>query len=269
MKENIFNIQRFAQGDAPMQSTSGESLPYDAGTADLGAENTAPEKVDQGNKSFDDLIRGEYKQEYGKRVEAVVKKRLRDHLETKQKLKEASDALDDIRAELGVTSSDPREILNALRGRADNDAVQVEAQGADPKKEEGRDTAGDSPLLSRAFSMLAMSVEQAKEYFPSFDAVNELRDPFFLGLVKLCGGDMKRAYEMKYHDMILTSLIGHATRTAKQQLAQSVSAAGQRPPEGAAQGESAVSFITDPKSLSKTQRAEIKRRVRKGERVIW
>ena len=70
----------------------------DIETATTGEVQEAVQTPDAGEnkKSFDELIEGDYRREYGEKVEAIVKSRLKNHTETKAKLGELTDDERDI-----------------------------------------------------------------------------------------------------------------------------------------------------------------------------
>ena len=88
----------------------------DIETATTGEVQEAVQTPDAGEnkKSFDELIEGDYRREYGEKVEAIVKSRLKNHTETKAKLGELTDMIVTLGQDMGMDSSDPREIITQL-----------------------------------------------------------------------------------------------------------------------------------------------------------
>ncbi len=116
---------------------------------------------------------------------------------------------------------------------------------------------------------LFKSVEAAREIYPELDIVEELRDPVFVKLMTAADGNVRRAYEMKYLDYIVTNAMKYAAEAAEERLAQAMASRANRPAENAVTGGSAVMMTSDPKNLTRAQRSEIKKRVRRGERILW
>ena len=219
-------------------------------------------------KSFDELIEGDYRREYGEKVEAIVKNRLKNHAETKEKLTELTDMLTELGKELGVESNDPREIIACAKGKGKEEITEATEACSDTTDEGDSSPMLDPTVISRV-KELAGRVAQTKEYYPDFDITKELLDPTFAMLLRISQGDPRRAYEMKYHDRILTNAMQYAVTETENRLANSIAGRTARPAENAASGSSAIIINSDPSSLTKAQRSEIKKRVRRGERILW
>ncbi|MBQ3183392.1 MAG: hypothetical protein IJB24_07915 [Clostridia bacterium] len=125
-----------------------------------------------------------------------------------------------------------------------------------------------APVIDRVRE-LACKVAETKELYPDLDIAQELRDPVFVKLMSAADGDVRRAYEMKYHDRIVTGAMQYAAERTEARLSEAMASRMSRPAENAAGGGSAVMMTSDPKNLTRAQRSEIKKRVRRGERILW
>lgn len=259
-----------------IEMTAGENITPDAG------ESTAPvhdrdvptssngsyEGSDLPKKSFDELIENEYRREYGEKVEAVVKSRLKNHAEIKKQLGNITEMLLEAGNALGVKSDDPRQIIDALVNQRQEE--NSDAEGAYPTEEkEGETASGLDGVTVHRVRELAQRVKDAKDFYPELDITKELKDPEFVTLLTVCKNDPKRAYEMKYHDRIITNAMHYAVAVTERKLADNMAKRSQRPLENAVSGNSAVVIAADPKSLTRQQRSDIKKRVRRGEKIFW
>lgn len=218
--------------------------------------------------SFDELIEGDYRDEYKEKVESIVKQRLKNHAEDKRRLTEITDALNGLAQRMGIEANEPSEIIEELEGK--KSAAEAEAGEAFSQKENAAEgTSGFPPHVVEGVKELAARVEQTKELYPGFDILSELRDPVFVKLMAAAEGDPRRAYEMKYHDRIVTEAMQYAAATAEERLAVSMASRVSRPAENAVSGGSTVMITQDPKNLTRAQRSEIKKRVRRGEKILW
>ncbi len=116
---------------------------------------------------------------------------------------------------------------------------------------------------------LALDAARARELYPELDITEELRDPVFVKLMAVAEGDVRRAYEMKHHERIITNAMRYAAERTEQRLAEAMASRQSRPFENAVSGGSAVMMTDDPKNLTRAQRSEIKKRVRRGEKILW
>lgn len=231
-------------------------------------ENITPDAGESTKMSFDRLIEGEYRREYGEKVEAVVKNRLKNHAEVKQKLGDLTDMILEAGSSLGVESDDPRQIISALVSQKQEESSNAEGTYPTEEKEGEKTSVINGETVHRVKEM-AERVKKAKEFYPELDITKELKDPEFATLLAVCRNDPKRAYEMKYHDRIITNAMHYAVTVTEQKLADNMAKKAARPCENAVSGNSAVMIAADPKSLTRQQRSDIKKRVRRGEKIFW
>ncbi len=216
--------------------------------------------------SFDELITGDYRDEYKERVESIVKNRLKSHAEDKRRFTELTESLTALAECRGIETRDPIEIIAKLEKQGN---ITVEASEAFSQEEKEACTSGlTAPVVDRVRA-LAGKVEAARELYPDLDIVSELRDPMFVRLMTAADGDVRRAYEMKYHDRIITNAMKYASEAAEERLAEAMASRKNRPAENAVAGGSAAMMTSDPKNLTRAQRSEIKKRVRRGEKILW
>lgn len=117
------------------------------------------------------------------------------------------------------------------------------------------------------YETLLRTAAEAKRSYPGFDLREELKSPEFAGMV-LRGVDAKRAYEAVHYDELLQEAMAYGVqRTAEKLAAARISA---RPAENGGEGQSASVARLDPRSLTRQQREELRRRViERGERVTF
>ncbi|MBR6513322.1 MAG: hypothetical protein IKT46_00670 [Clostridia bacterium] len=217
--------------------------------------------------SFDELIEGDYRDEYKAKVEAIVKSRLKSHAEDKRRYEELSAGLGELAIELGIEADKPADIIESLKKHREEDI----GQAGEAFSQENKDLSQPciAPEVAQRVKELAMRTEEVKQLYPGLDIAKELSDPVFVQLMSASGGDVRRAYEMKYHDDILTHAMQYAFNTAEQRLSEAMASRVNRPGESAASGMSGVLMTRDPKNLTRAQRSEIKKRVRRGEKILW
>lgn len=138
-------------------------------------------------------------------------------------------------------------------------------------RKENADLRGQTPEqdVRQSFERLTAQAEQAKSVYPGLDLRRELKNPTFTKLV-MNGIDAKTAYEVAHRDEILRGGMQFAAHRAAQQVASAVQANVSRPAEnGLGAGAPATVQISDPRSLTKQMRRELKERVRRGEKIYW
>ena len=94
-----------------------------------------------------------------------------------------------------------------------------------------------------------------------------MQDPRFAELAVRVG--VKDAYEQVHRAEIDAALVENARKEATSQVASSVAANMSRPAEGGLAKQSAPQVHIDPRSLTKEQRLDIRRRVKRGEKITF
>ena len=117
-------------------------------------------------------------------------------------------------------------------------------------------------------SKMDAQMREARAIYPDIDFATEIQNPVFKAIIN-AGGTVINAYESAHPAEVKQAIIDKAYREAQEKLASSMNVSAQRPTEGAIANAATAKVITDPKSLTKAERQEIKKRVRRGEKIIW
>ena len=118
-----------------------------------------------------------------------------------------------------------------------------------------------------AYEALLHSAAAARQRYPDFDLRRELSDPRFAAMAAR-GIDAKAAYEAVHHDELLRSAMAYGVQRTAERLAAAKMAA--RPSENGADSQAASVSKVDPRSLSRAEREELRRRViDRGERITF
>ena len=112
--------------------------------------------------------------------------------------------------------------------------------------------------------------QQVKSIYPSFDLQQELdTNPAFLRLTSPeVGVDVRTAYEITHKDEIMAGSMQYAVQRTQQQMAQAVQAQGRRPMENGMVSTPPTDVKPDPSKWTKADRAEVRRRVAAGEKIV-
>ena len=106
--------------------------------------------------------------------------------------------------------------------------------------------------------------EQVKGVYPSFDLNAEVKNQQFLSMLK-SGVPMQHAYEVVHLDDIKAGVAKMQAKATERQVVDGIRAKGARPQENGTTSQSAFTVKDDVGKLTKAERAEIARRVARGE----
>ena len=117
--------------------------------------------------------------------------------------------------------------------------------------------------MQRAYEVMR-EVPGVRELYPGFDLQAEAADRNFLSMLR-AGVPVKQAYEVKHMDEITAA----AARNAAQWAGQRMKTKSARPAENGTSSQSGVIVKSDVSKLTRKDRAEIARRVARGECITF
>ena len=297
----MLNLQLFAEGAgeggtaegqgvteaAALPQTKGEknnplaSVKYgiqeDAPVAEVQTETVAqPDR----NAEFEKLIKGEYKDLYDAKMQDTIQKRLKGQKETVDKFNALTPTLELLAKKYGVDAND----IDALGKAIEEDDSYYEQEALDKgmtvqqlkeiKKME-RENADLKAQMEEAqrqengkklYATWMQQADEAKKVYPSFDLRAEMNNPKFVDLLR-SNIDVRTAYEVLHKDEIIPAAMQFTAQTVESKIAKSIASNGARPSENGMSSQSAAVVKSDVSQLSKADRAEIIRRVQRGEKI--
>ena len=290
MPNKLLNLQLFGE-EGGMAETGDLANPTAEVSTDEGvATQVEEQQVAPAEDEWDTLIKGKYKDQFGKAVADAVNKRFKNQKDLQGQI----DAIDPIiravaeRYEVKADANGriPIEALsdkvlndNALyekeafeRGMSVEDLKQIktlERENAQLKR------ATQMSAEQREWEELVAQGENVKQMYPSFDMDVEMQNPQFgrlLATLKGSGfGDPVRlAYETVHRDEIMGGAMEYAVKQTEQKIANSIQSGMSRPQEnGTAKVAAGAPTALDPSRLSKAQIDDIKQRAARGERITF
>ena len=109
---------------------------------------------------------------------------------------------------------------------------------------------------------------KVKEIYPSFDFRKEVQNPEFLKLLKN-GNTVEHAYKVLHFDELTQNAARVAAQTADAQAQARIKQKASRPSENGTSSQSAVIVKNDVANLTRAERAEIARRVQRGDKISF
>ena len=218
--EDNINAEKSAEVSTPQ---TGDKESFDAGS------------TRDKDKEFDALIENEYREQFSKKVQKIISKRLREVKNLKEENVKNTENKDEILRRLALE--------NRLLKKRHEDEFQL------------------MKLRSEAQKMREQAAE-TKEIYPEFDFEKEIKNPEFMRLLRL-GVGVKNAYEVANIDAILEK----NTQAAEKKVVDSIRLKGNRPVENGSEGASGILLSGNASKLSRKERAELARRAAKGERI--
>ena len=232
------------------------------------------------NAKFEELIKGEYKDLYDARIQDTIQKRLKGSKETVEKYEALTPTLELLAKKYGVDASD----IKALNAAIEEDDSYYEEEALEKgmtvqqlkevKKMERENAALREQMkaqerkdnAAQQYATWIKQAEEAKRLYPNLNFEVETQNPQFRQLL-LSGIDVGSAYLVIHKDDIIPAAMQYTAKTVEQKLTNKVIANGARPSENGNSSQSATVVKSDVSQLTKADRAEIIRRVQRGEKI--
>ena len=232
------------------------------------------------NAMFEQLIKGEYKDLYDARVQDTIQKRLKSSKETVDKYNALAPTLELLGSKYGVDAGDTEALIKAIQEddsyyeqealekgmtvqqlkevkRMERENAELKAQMQEAQRQENG---------KKLYAAWMQQADEAKKVYPSFDLRAEMNNPKFVDLLR-SNIDVRTAYEVLHKDEIIPAAMQFTAKTVESKIAKSIAANGARPSENGMSSQSAAVVKSDVSQLSKADRAEIIRRVQRGEKI--
>ena len=234
------------------------------------------------NAKFEALIKGEYKDLYDQKMQDTVQKRLKSTKETVEKYEALAPTLDILAKKYGVDATNIEALNKAIE--EDNSFFEEEAlekgitveqlkeirkmekENAELKRQMEEQNRKDN--ANKVYSQWMNQAESTKQVYPSFDLRTEMQNPKFVDLLR-SNIDVRTAYEVIHKDDIIAGAMQFTAKKVEQNLTNKIIANGARPSENGNSSQGASVTKSDVSTLSKADRAEIARRVARGEKISF
>ncbi len=256
------------------------------GAADAGqqtAENgrvAGGEGTGEAKKTFDELISGEYKADYDKRVQELMNKRWKNAKEQEAKLAKQQELIDLIAMRYGVDGTN----IDGIRSEIEKDSAYWEDAAAkegmsvqqyqrvkqmemeNRRLKQINEQAEKDNQKQRMYVKWNQEAEELKGFYSDFDLEAELNNPDFIRLLG-SGVNMKTIYEVIHKDDLYKGAMAKAAQTAAKKQADAIRSGQSRPREGAAAGNAGFASGKDISKMTRKEILELGERAKRGEQI--
>lgn len=268
-----------------------ENASVDTSASVDNAEQAAPvtgEGENPAEETWESLIKGKYKQEYGKAVQQAVSRRMKTHNAQHELL---DPIVQGLAKQYGIKPDQNGTIpLEALRDAYNNDNSHYEKEAyergmsVEDLKEMKQLEAENARLKqaqqqqdnNRYWAAMEEQARQLKGTFPDLDFETEMQNPEFAQQLAFYRGadpdhSVEKAYRNVHFDEIMGGLVQHAVDRTNSKISKAIQSGSKRPVENGASGGVATSKTgeVDPRNLTRAEIDDIIRRAKRGERITF
>jgi len=272
------NLHLFEGGDGGAVGSSGDGANASAESqvAAGGEVETTSSTLEERSRAFDNLIKGEYKDEYNKRTQKLIDRRFKQTKELESKVNANQPIMDLLAQRYGVES--PEDIMSALESdnaywqdAADDAGMTVEQYKEFQRLKRENDRfhqEQESKIAQQQIDTQAqkwfMESQALIEKYPNFNLEAELEDQQFVSMLQ-AGVPMEHAFEVIHLDEIKQQ----NQLMAERAVTENIRAKGNRPLENGVSSQGATQIKTNVSNLSKKERAEIAKKAERGEYITF
>ena len=284
----------FGKQEAPDDTGTPTGEPKDDKGAKMQQHDAGAAKDGEGDlkKEFLDLVNGKYKDVYTAETQRIINRRFGEEKAKDQKIADAQPIIDALMRHYGVADGDMAKLRAAFDGDEALGTVlyeqEAESMGMSveqyrkylqmqqeneqlKRQEEDRQRAQNADETYhdwiRQASELVGTADAPGDY-PDFDLRREVAEnPRFIAMLR-AGVPVRDAYEVSHLGDIQARNAAKAAAEMEKRVMDNVRAKGMRPNENGTNSQPGVIVKNDPSKFTKADRAEIARRVRRGERIV-
>ena len=277
--------QAATRGEAPVvygKQSAPETNAVDTQPQAEPATQVADNAQSDKRAAFQDLIKGEYKDEYTEATQQIINRRFKETKQLESQVQAFQPIMDMLSQRYGVNDGDPEKLRQAIE---DDDGYweqlaedagmtvdqykeyqRLERENAELRRY--RDAQRNQAMAQQKMQEWYQQADEVKNIYPGFDLELEAANPQFLALLQ-SGVPVQHAYEVLHLDDIRQATAQVAAQRTQQNVVNNIRAKGNRPAENGAKATSAFTVKDDVSKLSKRDRAEIAKRVERGEKIVF
>ena len=272
---------KFGKQDQPAAAVGQQANPPDAGeeSKKQGVETTSDTLEDK-RKAFRALVDGEYKDQYTEDTQRIIDRRFRETKNLETQLSQQKPILDMLMQRYKIADGDLGKLTQAIENdnaywsqAAEEAGMSVEQykqfqklQRENAQLLQAQRRSQNQQAAEKQLQKWYQEAEAMKADYPGFDLGRESQDPQFLSMLR-SGVPVKLAYEVMHMDEIKSTVAQTTAQQTEKQVVEGIRAKGARPAENGTSSQSGFVVKDDPAKWTKKDRAEIVRRVQRGEQI--
>ena len=272
---------KFGKQDQPAAAGGQQANPPDAGeeSKKQGVETTSDTLEDK-RKAFRALVDGEYKDQYTEDTQRIIDRRFRETKNLETQLSQQKPILDMLMQRYKIGDGDLGKLTQAIENNnaywsqaAEEAGMSVEQykqfqklQRENAQLLQAQRRSQNQQAAEKQLQKWYQEAEAMKADYPGFDLGRESQDPQFLSMLR-SGVPVKLAYEVMHMDEIKSTVAQTTAQQTEKQVVEGIRAKGARPAENGTSSQSGFVVKDDPAKWTKKDRAEIVRRVQRGEQI--
>ena len=272
---------KFGKQDQPAAAGGQQANPPDAGeeSKKQGVKTTSDTLEDK-RRAYRAMVDGEYKDQYTEDTQRIIDRRFRETKNLETQLSQQKPILDMLMQRYKIGDGDLGKLTQAIENdnaywsqAAEEAGMSVEQykqfqklQRENAQLLQAQRRSQNQQAAEKQLQKWYQEAEAMKADYPGFDLGRESQDPQFLSMLR-SGVPVKLAYEVMHMDEIKSTVAQTTAQQTEKQVVEGIRSKGARPAENGTSSQSGFVVKDDPAKWTKKDRAEIVRRVQRGEQI--
>lgn len=269
---NLANVV-YGKQETQVQENTGQQAAAAAETIDPEARRA----------EFERLINDEYHDLYTERTQNIAKERVRNMKTMEKNMERMSPIMESLASRYGV--KDATDYDGIMKAMEEDDGFFEDAAAAEGLTVEqykrmqklerenahakaARQQQERQQQQDQVWADWMQQAEQVKAMYPGFNLQRELDNADF-GRMLGAGVSVKAAFEALHHEEIMAGAMQYTAKTIAKKTADGIASRNNRPVENGLGAQASANVRADVSKLTKADRAEIARRVARGERIVF
>ena len=263
----------YGKQETQVQESTGQQAAAAAETVDPEARRA----------EFERLINEEYHDLYTERTQNIAKERVRNMKTMEKNMERMSPIMESLASRYGV--KDATDYDGIMKAMEEDDGFFEDAAAAEGLTVEqykrmqklerenahakaARQQQERQQQQDQVWADWMQQAEQVKAMYPGFNLQRELDNADF-GRMLGAGVSVKAAFEALHHEEIMAGAMQYTAKTIAKKTADGIASRNNRPVENGLGAQASANVRADVSKLTKADRAEIARRVARGERIVF
>ncbi len=280
----LYGKQTAESGGEVKPEGTGEETLSDAGRAKdkPGEVITTSDTLEERRKRYRELVNGEFKDLYTEDTQRIIDRRFKETKGLEERLGKSQPIIDMLMDRYGIADGDTAKLQKALdednalwEKAADEAGMSVEQYKKVQKLQRDnkallaeREKRRTREAVDRQTRQWVQEAQELQGLYPHFDLGTEMQSRQFMSMLR-SGVPVRTAYEVLHMEEIKQAVEQSAARAAEKQVVDGIRAKGLRPAENGTAAQSGFTVKDDVSKLSRKDRAEIARRVARGEKIVF
>lgn len=260
-----------------MQASNSSAKTQDGLTAGRSDGDTEPKTRSQ---SFDELIKGEFKDEFNKKTQDIINRRFKETKGLEERLRTHDTIMNMLASKYNVDASDIQSLQKALEDDEsfyEEEAMEKGLTINQLKEFKKLERANNEFMMKEAERQKEERTRQiqdewgrqaeelkAKYGLDNFSLEEEISNPEFQKLLSV-GISVDSAYKAIHMDEMIGGAMAKTASTVREKMSNSIASRQARPSENGITSTSSQGFKKDVANMTKAERAELIRRSARGE----